>query len=88
MKSQNRPYSANDVCLNLQKKIGKTQVIKSMEQLAQEEKLIEKVYGKVFFNLQLKNFERFTIVTIWSKYFMQISKFYVQIILKSLYVIF
>merc|ERR1712134_57772 len=46
MKTQNRPYSANDVFLNLQKKIGKTQVIKLMEDLSKKEKLVEKVYGK------------------------------------------
>lgn len=46
MKAQNRPYSANDVFLNLQKKIGKTQIIKSMEKLAVDSKLVEKVYGK------------------------------------------
>jgi len=46
MKTQNRPYSANDVFLNLQKKIGKTQVIKLMEEMSKKEKLVEKVYGK------------------------------------------
>ena len=47
MKTQNRPYSANDVFLNLQKKIGKTQVIKLMEEMSKKEKLVEKIYGKV-----------------------------------------
>jgi Fe2+ or Zn2+ uptake regulation protein len=47
LKAQNRPYSATDLHLNLQKKIGKTQIIKSLEILATAEKLTEKVFGKV-----------------------------------------
>nr|CAB3265231.1 homologous-pairing protein 2 homolog [Phallusia mammillata] len=46
MKSQNRPYSASDVFLNLHKEYGKTAVVKAMENLAEENKLLEKVYGK------------------------------------------
>lgn len=49
MKTQNRPYSANDVFLNLQKKIGKTQVVKLMEEMSKKEKLVEKIYGKVLY---------------------------------------
>jgi len=46
MKQQNRPYSANDIHLNLHKTHGKTAVVKSLESLAAEKKLLEKVYGK------------------------------------------
>ncbi|CAK8698473.1 unnamed protein product [Clavelina lepadiformis] len=46
MKSQNRPYSASDVFLNLHKKHGKTAVVKAMENLSEQGKLLEKVYGK------------------------------------------
>jgi len=46
MKSQNRPYSASDVFLNLHKEHGKTAVMKAMELLAQQNKLLEKNYGK------------------------------------------
>ncbi|TRY93216.1 hypothetical protein DNTS_014357 [Danionella cerebrum] len=45
---KNRPFSAQDVFTNLQKQcgLGKTAVVKAMEQLAQEGKIKEKVYGK------------------------------------------
>ncbi|KAK6311618.1 hypothetical protein J4Q44_G00172820 [Coregonus suidteri] len=45
---KNRPYSAQDVFSNLQKQhgLGKTAVVKAMEQLAQEGKIKEKTYGK------------------------------------------
>ncbi|XP_056096996.1 homologous-pairing protein 2 homolog [Rhinichthys klamathensis goyatoka] len=45
---KNRPYSAQDVFTNLQKQcgLGKTAVVKAMDQLAQEGKIKEKVYGK------------------------------------------
>jgi len=46
MKGQNRPYSTGDIFLNLQKKIGKTLLQKLIDKLVQENKLIEKVYGK------------------------------------------
>ncbi|KAA0705543.1 Reticulophagy regulator 3 [Triplophysa tibetana] len=48
MNEKNRPYSAQDVFTNLQKQsgLGKTAVVKAMEQLAQEGKIREKVYGK------------------------------------------
>ena len=52
MKIQNRPYSANDVFLNLQKKVGKTQVIKLLEEMGSNGKLVEKIYGKVSCNYQ------------------------------------
>ncbi|XP_033911741.2 homologous-pairing protein 2 homolog [Acipenser ruthenus] len=45
---KNRPYSAQDVFGNLQKQhgLGKTAVVKTMELLAQQGKIREKVYGK------------------------------------------
>ncbi|XP_074659222.1 homologous-pairing protein 2 homolog [Tubulanus polymorphus] len=43
---QNRPYSAIDIFSNLHKEYGKTQVVKSCEQLTQEGKVREKLYGK------------------------------------------
>nr|XP_055048289.1 homologous-pairing protein 2 homolog [Misgurnus anguillicaudatus] len=48
LNEKNRPYSAQDVFTNLQKQcgLGKTAVVKAMEQLAQEGKIREKVYGK------------------------------------------
>nr|XP_039263890.1 homologous-pairing protein 2 homolog [Styela clava] len=46
MKIQNRPYSAADVFSNLHKVHGKTAVVKAMETLAVDKKLIEKAYGK------------------------------------------
>ncbi|XP_041718839.1 homologous-pairing protein 2 homolog [Coregonus clupeaformis] len=48
LNEKNRPYSAQDVFSNLQKQhgLGKTAVVKAMEQLAQEGKIKEKTYGK------------------------------------------
>ncbi|XP_051988099.1 homologous-pairing protein 2 homolog [Xyrauchen texanus] len=48
LNEKNRPYSSQDVFTNLQKQysLGKTAVVKAMEQLAQEGKIREKVYGK------------------------------------------
>jgi len=46
MKKQNRPYSALDIFNNLHKKIGKTAVVKSLELLSKQNKLLEKTYGK------------------------------------------
>nr|XP_005994111.1 PREDICTED: homologous-pairing protein 2 homolog isoform X2 [Latimeria chalumnae] len=48
LNDQNRPYSAQDVFGNLQKEhgLGKTAVVKALEQLAQQGQLKEKVYGK------------------------------------------
>eukprot|EP00123_Amoebidium_parasiticum_P020591 comp5315_c0_seq1/m.1311 comp5315_c0_seq1/g.1311 ORF comp5315_c0_seq1/g.1311 comp5315_c0_seq1/m.1311 type:complete len:215 (-) comp5315_c0_seq1:215-859(-) len=46
LNTQNRPYSAVDVFNNLHGDIGKTQVVKSLEQLAKEDRINEKVYGK------------------------------------------
>ena len=46
LESQNRPYSAGDIFLNLHKEFGKTAVVKALEQLAENGKVIEKIYGK------------------------------------------
>ncbi|XP_070704758.1 homologous-pairing protein 2 homolog isoform X2 [Pempheris klunzingeri] len=48
LNEKNRPYSAQDVFTNLQKQhgLGKTAVVKAMEQLALEGKIKEKTYGK------------------------------------------
>ncbi|KAM3864364.1 homologous-pairing protein 2 homolog [Diretmus argenteus] len=48
LNEKNRPYSAQDVFCNLQKQhgLGKTAVVKAVEQLALEGKIKEKVYGK------------------------------------------
>lgn len=46
LKSQNRPYSANDITQNLHKEYGKTAIQKALDDLSQEEKIREKVYGK------------------------------------------
>ncbi|XP_046893788.1 homologous-pairing protein 2 homolog [Hypomesus transpacificus] len=48
LNEKNRPYSAQDVFGNLQKQhgLGKTAVVKALEQLAQEGKIKEKIYGK------------------------------------------
>lgn len=46
VKSQNRPYSSNDIFNNLHKEHGKTAVVRALEQLAQDDKIKEKTYGK------------------------------------------
>ncbi|KAM4844200.1 homologous-pairing protein 2 homolog isoform 1-T1 [Thomomys bottae] len=48
LQEQNRPYSAQDMFGNLQKEhgLGKTVVVKALEQLAQQGKIKEKSYGK------------------------------------------
>ena len=46
MKNQNRPFSANDVVLNLRNELGKTVVQKAFDQLVSDGKILEKVYGK------------------------------------------
>ncbi|KAM5135630.1 homologous-pairing protein 2 homolog [Mantella aurantiaca] len=48
LNNQNRPYSTQDVFSNLQREhgLGKTAVVKAMEQLAQQGNVKEKVYGK------------------------------------------
>ncbi|XP_071811558.1 homologous-pairing protein 2 homolog isoform X1 [Apostichopus japonicus] len=46
LNKQNRPYSAGDVFNNLHKEFGKTMVVRVLEELAKDGKIIEKVYGK------------------------------------------
>ncbi|XP_051157974.1 homologous-pairing protein 2 homolog isoform X3 [Leptopilina boulardi] len=46
MKTQNRPFSTNDVVVNLRNELGKSVVQKAFDQLVHEGKLVEKVYGK------------------------------------------
>ncbi|XP_007899659.2 homologous-pairing protein 2 homolog isoform X1 [Callorhinchus milii] len=48
LNDQNRPYSAQDVFGNLQREhnLGKTAVVKALENLTQQRKIKEKVYGK------------------------------------------
>ncbi|XP_036146144.1 homologous-pairing protein 2 homolog isoform X2 [Monomorium pharaonis] len=46
MKTQNRPYSVNDVVTHLHNEHNKTVVQKAMDQLVADGKLFEKVYGK------------------------------------------
>lgn len=43
---ENRPYSAVDIFNNLHREYGKTAVTRALENLAQEGKIKEKVYGK------------------------------------------
>lgn len=42
----NRPYSANDILLNLHKECGKSVVQKALDYLVDEKKVQEKTYGK------------------------------------------
>ena len=46
LETQNRPYSAGDIFNNLHKEFGKTAVVKALESLAEQNKIIEKTYGK------------------------------------------
>jgi len=46
LEKQNRPYSATDIFQNLHKEFGKTAVVKALESLAEQSKVIEKTYGK------------------------------------------
>lgn len=43
MKQQNRPYSVNDIFLNLHKEIGKTAVQKALDSLVEVSMLIKNV---------------------------------------------
>lgn len=51
---QNRPYSTQDLLVNLEGKVGKTELSNTLEKLADSKKIIEKNYGnkKVFMALQ------------------------------------
>lgn len=46
LEKQNRPYSAGDIFNNLHKEFGKTAVVKALENLALQKRIIEKIYGK------------------------------------------
>lgn len=46
LKDQNRPYSTNDIVMNLHKEYGKTAVQKSLDHLVGQGKIREKAYGK------------------------------------------
>ena len=46
MTDQNRPYSTNDIFMNLHKEFGKTAIQKAIDTLVAESKLVEKVNGK------------------------------------------
>lgn len=42
----NRPYSANDIVMNLHKQFGKTAVQKALDSLVIADDVLEKTYGK------------------------------------------
>ena len=46
MADQNRPYSTNDIVMNLRKEFGKTAVQNALDNLVIKEKLTEKINGK------------------------------------------
>lgn len=46
LNTTNRPYSANDIMLNLHKQFGKTAVQKALDELVGEGGVLEKTYGK------------------------------------------
>ncbi|XP_075227681.1 homologous-pairing protein 2 homolog [Lycorma delicatula] len=46
LQDTNRPYSANDILMNLHKEYGKTAVQKALDQLTECGKIREKTYGK------------------------------------------
>lgn len=46
LRNTNRPYSANDIVMNLHKEFGKTVVQRALDALVQQTVILEKVYGK------------------------------------------
>ena len=46
MADKNRPYSTNDIVMNLRKEFGKTAVQNALDNLVIEKKLTEKLNGK------------------------------------------
>jgi 26S proteasome regulatory subunit (ATPase 3-interacting protein) len=46
LRDQNRPYSSNDIFSNLHEEIKKPAVQKALDQLVEQGKITEKVYGK------------------------------------------
>lgn len=55
MVKENRPFSANDICTNLNGQLGKAAIVNVLEELAEDKKIVEKVYGKqkVYMALQV-----------------------------------
>lgn len=53
---ENRPFSAQDITTNLNGELGKTVIVNTLEKLASDNKIIEKVYGKqkVYMALQVR----------------------------------
>lgn len=54
LRDQNRPYSVNDIMLNLHKEHGKAAIQKGIDLLVCDGKIIEKVFSPVSFNLKGK----------------------------------
>lgn len=46
LQNTNRPYSANDITLNLHKEYGKSAVQKGLDELVEKNRIREKTYGK------------------------------------------
>lgn len=46
LRNTNRPYSTNDIVMNLHKEFGKTIVQRALDALVQQTVVLEKVYGK------------------------------------------
>ena len=53
--SQNRPYSVNDIFLNLHREVGKTAVQKALDTLVADEKVREKVGSPCGYVIELKS---------------------------------
>jgi hypothetical protein len=55
LKKENRPLSAQDIATNLAGQVGKTALVKLLDELAADNKINEKVYNKskVFMTLQV-----------------------------------
>ena len=51
----NRPYSAQDVLTNLNGQLGKTEIVNTLDELAAQKKINEKLYGKqkVYMTIQV-----------------------------------
>lgn len=46
LQQTNRPYSANDIMMNLHKEFGKTAIQKALDELVEATRIREKIYGK------------------------------------------
>ncbi len=55
LRKENRPFSAQDVATSLGGQLGKSAVVKILDELAAEKKINEKIYNKskVFMTLQV-----------------------------------